>query len=310
MYSTSPHLVSLAVLLSSASLVASQFNYTGGVALRVPDSCPEGTLQGLVTYEINCCPGDQYFPPGNAADYCCPSPTDCRQTVLDGIKCADDSWNYCPSPNNAELGFCCQDGWVCYEELPNGLITGGVACGPPGYVLEAFQTAVPTAIHAFEGVEATTSSSTSSTSSTTTASSTTTTASSTATTSSTSPPAVLSATASPSATSSDPVSSTSNSLAIGLGAGLGVPLVLAILAGLAFLCYRRGKRSARRPVRGMSGVEEPLYREPLTRQEMNVPHTWQELDVQQKRPGVLSEMPSHTYDSRAELDAGGGRGAC
>ena len=56
-----------------------------------------------------------------------------------------------------------------------------------------------------------------------------------------------------------------------------------------------------------------MYREPslprAQRQEMNVPQTWLEMGAERKRPRTMAEMLSLSYDPRAELDAGNGRGA-
>jgi len=85
---------------------------------------------------------------------------------------------------------------------------------------------------------------------------------------------------------------------------LGVPLVLAVLAGLAFLCYRRGKKSAKRAVGESQGIDERLYQEPESLRPYREPQSVQEMADEQKR----SEMPSENYSARAELAANGNRG--
>ena len=65
------------------------------------------------------------------------------------IKCADPGWIYCPSPDNVAIGFCCLNGWVCYDvPLEEG---HGVGCGPPGFQPGSSQSLVPTAWGAYNG---------------------------------------------------------------------------------------------------------------------------------------------------------------
>jgi len=240
-------------VLTSASLVYSQssdYDYIGGVALRYPDGCPTGTFAGAITYQQNCCPDGQFFP--TDADYCCGNATDCGSLVDAHVKCADPSWEYCPSPADAAIGFCCLAGWVCYEELANGNYGGGgVACGPPGYQLEAYQTAVPTVFPANEGPGATPSSSTSVITSTTSTVSTSISVTITgATSTSTSTPTTVSA-STVTGTSTTSASSTT-SIALGVGLGVGIPIVL-LLAGLFGFFIWRSRRNNR-----MDSASEPF----------------------------------------------------
>jgi hypothetical protein len=59
--------------LVSAVLAQSGYDYTGGVALRYPNtSCPAGTIYGGTSYEANCCAIGQYIAP-QGSKYCCPT---------------------------------------------------------------------------------------------------------------------------------------------------------------------------------------------------------------------------------------------
>ena len=80
-----------------------------------------------------------------------PIEADCTGQVEQFIKCADPSWIYCVYLAESPVGFCCLEGWVCYQELPSYQNGGGVACGPPGYILQEGQEAISIYWGAYQG---------------------------------------------------------------------------------------------------------------------------------------------------------------
>jgi len=51
---------------------SSPFSYNGGIPLRMPDGCPTGSVFGQVTYQQNCCGGNQTFVKNTNGSFCCP----------------------------------------------------------------------------------------------------------------------------------------------------------------------------------------------------------------------------------------------
>lgn len=57
------------------------YNYVGGIPLRTPKTCPQGSVSGQITFQQNCCGADQTFVKleGSA---CCANSTDCYDEVI------------------------------------------------------------------------------------------------------------------------------------------------------------------------------------------------------------------------------------
>ena len=64
--------VLFAILLQSDSSVLAQTTaFSGGLPLRLPESCPSDLVSGQVTFEQNCCAANQTFVK-EEAPVCCP----------------------------------------------------------------------------------------------------------------------------------------------------------------------------------------------------------------------------------------------
>lgn len=55
-------------------------------------------------------------------------------------QCADPSWKICQSG----VGFCCLQGWTCYDQISASGDPGGVGCLTPGATLNSLQRELPT----------------------------------------------------------------------------------------------------------------------------------------------------------------------
>ncbi|PKY06149.1 hypothetical protein P168DRAFT_103150 [Aspergillus campestris IBT 28561] len=108
-----------------------------GVGMRIQTNCPIGSQEcsnksGTVNGFVSCCPRESTCSTSNGV-YCCPDEmeeSECRELVIDGAHCANETWSMFASGLNGGL-FCCeaQDiGW--WGKL--GGNNGYVGCGPDG----------------------------------------------------------------------------------------------------------------------------------------------------------------------------------
>jgi hypothetical protein len=77
------HTFLIASIFTSVALA--QFNYNGGIPLRLPGTCPSGLVVGAVTFEQNCCAAGQSFVKPASTGLCCPD----GEPIALIIKCRD-----------------------------------------------------------------------------------------------------------------------------------------------------------------------------------------------------------------------------
>lgn len=108
-----------------------------GVGMRIQNNCPVGSQEcskrsGTAHGFVSCCPRDSTCATSDGT-YCCPDDmkeSECRDLVIDGAHCANETWSLFQSGLDDGF-FCCeaQDiGW--WGSL--GGNRGYVGCGPNG----------------------------------------------------------------------------------------------------------------------------------------------------------------------------------